>query len=83
MALIAVLPATLGRLASPPTSCTLADRHRHESRRRAAIEIVIPNTAIGRYGRPEEVASAVAYLASPEASYITGAELIVDGGLMA
>jgi 3-oxoacyl-[acyl-carrier protein] reductase len=38
------------------------------------------NTALNRYGQVEEVAALVAFVASPEASYITGTNLTVDGG---
>jgi len=38
------------------------------------------NTALGRYGTVDEVAALVAFIASPESSYITGANLTVDGG---
>lgn len=36
--------------------------------------------ALGRYGQPEDIAAAVSFLAGPDASYITGASLNVDGG---
>lgn len=39
--------------------------------------------AINRYGRAEEIASFVAYLAGPEAGYITGSSLMIDGGFSA
>jgi 3-oxoacyl-[acyl-carrier protein] reductase len=40
-------------------------------------------TALDRYGRVEEVAALVAFVAGPESSYITGANLTVDGGMIA
>ena len=46
-------------------------------------EVLKGMAALGRYGQPKEIAAAVAFLASPDASYITGATLNVDGGQIA
>ena len=43
----------------------------------------IANTALKRYGHVDEIAALVAFVAGPEASYITGANLTVDGGTIA
>ncbi|MEH2010046.1 3-oxoacyl-ACP reductase family protein [Nostoc sp.] len=40
-------------------------------------------TALGRYGQSDEVAGLVSYLASPEAAFVTGASLKIDGGITA
>lgn len=47
---------------------------------RDMMEKVAAGIPMGRYGRPEEVASVVVFLASGESSYITGQALLVDGG---
>ena len=47
----------------------------------AVAEGVTNQISLGRLGRPEEVASIVRYLASDDASYITGQTIVVDGGL--
>ncbi|MGP3950780.1 SDR family NAD(P)-dependent oxidoreductase [Streptomyces sp. 7N604] len=51
------------------------DRVREEDRQRS-----VAGTAARRFGTPEEVAAAIAFLAAGEASYITGTSLVVDGG---
>ena len=48
--------------------------------RAAVARAAIP---VGRFGRAEEVADAILFLAAPEAAYITGTTLVVDGGLSA
>lgn len=49
----------------------------------AAEQAMIASTPMGRLGTPSEVAAAVAFLASDDASFMTGAELYVDGGYVA
>lgn len=49
----------------------------------AFADVTRERTAVGHYGRPEDVASAVAYLARPEAGFITGISWNVDGGFAA
>jgi 3-oxoacyl-[acyl-carrier protein] reductase len=46
------------------------------------IEAMLRSIPVGRLGRPEEVAAAVAYLASAEAGFVTGATLDVNGGML-
>jgi 3-oxoacyl-[acyl-carrier protein] reductase len=43
---------------------------------------ILGKVPLGKLGRPDDIASAVAYLASPEAQYITGQVLTVDGGMV-
>ncbi|MFI7128009.1 SDR family NAD(P)-dependent oxidoreductase [Nonomuraea sp. NPDC050153] len=47
------------------------------------LDLMIGNTPMGRLGRTDEVANAALFLASDEASFITGSELYVDGGYTA
>lgn len=57
----------------------ILDQARGTPVERAMLEV----TPMGRLGQPEEVAAGVAYLASDDASFVTGLELYIDGGYMA
>jgi len=65
-----------GPIDTPGLSGLLASSETGEQRKKM-ISTTVP---LGRFGRPEEIAKAVVFLASDDASYITGIELFVDGG---
>ncbi|HET9979068.1 MAG TPA: glucose 1-dehydrogenase [Ktedonobacterales bacterium] len=63
-----------GAVATPINAATLADP--------AKVQALLAEIPLKRVGQPDDVANAVAWLASDQASYITGTTLFVDGGLM-
>ena len=44
-------------------------------------KMIAATVPLGRFGRPDEIAKAVVFLASDDSSYVTGIELFVDGGV--
>lgn len=68
---ITVVSVAPGEIATPMTGLDAADAY-HVSR---------PGNPVGRPGHVNEVASVIAFLASPRASYITSTSVVVDGGL--
>jgi glucose 1-dehydrogenase len=63
-----------GAIQTPINQATLTDPRR--------LNALLAEIPLHRIGKPEDIASAVAWLASDEASYVTGTSLYVDGGLM-
>lgn len=61
-----------GPIVTPMTEARRADPE--------TAKLMISRIPLGRYGEPEEVALGVLYLASDEASFVTGSELVIDGG---
>jgi NAD(P)-dependent dehydrogenase (short-subunit alcohol dehydrogenase family) len=73
---IRVNAVTPGSIDTPGLSDLLASSEVGEQRKKVISDAV----PLGRFGTPEEIAKAVVFLASDDASYITGTELFVDGG---
>jgi NAD(P)-dependent dehydrogenase (short-subunit alcohol dehydrogenase family) len=65
----------------PGSIITPINQHARDDPRRE--QILISTTPLQRWGQPEEIGRAIAFLASPAASYITGVALAVDGGITA
>jgi len=63
-------------MSSSPTNAPTNDGHTENPIRELSESMAM----LGRLGRPEEVAKAVAWIASDEASYLTGTTLVLDGG---
>ena len=61
-----------GPIETPMTEAGRADS--------ARFEITVARIPLGRYGQPEDVANGVLFLASDESSFMTGSEVVIDGG---
>jgi NAD(P)-dependent dehydrogenase (short-subunit alcohol dehydrogenase family) len=46
-----------------------------------AVRALVPRIPLGRLGRPDDIANAVLFLASDESSFMTGEEIVIDGGM--
>jgi NAD(P)-dependent dehydrogenase (short-subunit alcohol dehydrogenase family) len=69
------------RLLSLSPSLVATPMSMNEERRNPIMKEMVANGPIGRRGRPDEVANVVSFVVSDKASYMTGCDVVVDGGL--
>jgi NAD(P)-dependent dehydrogenase (short-subunit alcohol dehydrogenase family) len=68
---------------SPGIICTPMSRQEFAGPRGDGMRSIVANLAVPRVGTPEDIAAAIEFLCSPAASYITGTDLLIDGGATA
>ncbi len=72
-----------GRICSVSPGIIDTPQGRQEAAAQPLMAALVNNTPLGREGRAEEVAAVVAFLLSDEASYVSGCDVLVDGGVCA
>lgn len=72
-----------GRIISVSPGIMSTEMAQFERESGTSIDATAAATSLGRIGNPDEIAAAIEWLSSPEAGYITGTDLLIDGGFIA
>jgi NAD(P)-dependent dehydrogenase (short-subunit alcohol dehydrogenase family) len=71
-----------GRVNSLAPGLIYTPMGRQEAEQQPIMKLMLENTPLERLGQPHEVAAVVAFLVSDEASFISGIDVLVDGGML-